>query len=109
MDCIAVDLYLDMALRIDSAVDMLSVSLGNRRSLQALMNAMGDEWTLHKSNVKALPFSNESCPTSISDLVQQALAACQASIIPDMAVRFHALGRISTSMIPDEVCANGQN
>ncbi|KAI6155155.1 P-loop containing nucleoside triphosphate hydrolase protein [Pisolithus tinctorius] len=102
MDRIAIALYLDMALRIDSAVDMLSVSLGNRRSLQALMNAMGGEWTLHKSNVKALFFSNESCPVSISDLVQQAWAACQASILPDMAGRIPALGRISTSTIPDK-------
>ncbi|KAI6123254.1 hypothetical protein EV401DRAFT_1829602, partial [Pisolithus croceorrhizus] len=72
MDRIAIALYLDVALRIVGAVDMLSVSLHNRRSLQALMNAMGGEFTLHKSNVKALFFSDEPGPVSDSDLVEQA-------------------------------------
>ncbi|KAI6004475.1 hypothetical protein F5J12DRAFT_146404 [Pisolithus orientalis] len=116
MDRIAVALYLDMALRIDSAIDMLSVSPSDdRRSPQALMNAMGGESTLHQSNVKALFFSNQSRPASNSDLVQQAWAACQASILPHMAVRFHALRRIRTNIIPDEhmsalskICRDGE-
>ncbi|KAI6157047.1 hypothetical protein BKA82DRAFT_76492, partial [Pisolithus tinctorius] len=116
MDRIVVALYLDMALRIDSAIDMLSVSpLDDRRSPQALMNAMGGESTLHQSNVKALFFSNQSRPASNSDLVQQAWAACQAAILPHMAVRFHALRRIRTNIIPDEhmsalskICRDGE-
>ncbi|KAI6042869.1 hypothetical protein EDC04DRAFT_2563508 [Pisolithus marmoratus] len=115
MDRIAIALYLDMALRIDGAVDMLSVSSGDRRSLQALMDAMGGESTLHKSNVTALFFSNESHSVTDSDLVQQAWAACQAAILPHMAVRFHALRRIRTSTIPAEhvaalakICRDGE-
>ncbi|KAI6108081.1 P-loop containing nucleoside triphosphate hydrolase protein [Pisolithus sp. B1] len=98
MDRIAIALYLDMALRIDRAVDMLSVSLSNRRSLQALADAMGGWSTLHQSNVKALFFNNESGPI-------QAWAACQAAILPDMAVRFHTLRRIRTNTMPDDVLA----
>ncbi|KAI6116985.1 hypothetical protein EDD17DRAFT_564821 [Pisolithus thermaeus] len=109
MDRIAIALYLDMALRIDRAVDMLSVSLSNRRSLQALADAMGGWSTLHQSNVKALFFNNESGPISNPDLVQQAWAAYQAAILPDMAVRFHTLRRIRTNTMPDEVRISGQN
>ncbi|KAI5989406.1 hypothetical protein F5J12DRAFT_686164, partial [Pisolithus orientalis] len=72
MDRIAIALYLDMALCIDGAVDMLSVSLSGRRSLQALMNAMGGESTLEKPNVEALFFDNEWPSVSDSDLAQQA-------------------------------------
>ncbi|KAI6095147.1 hypothetical protein F5141DRAFT_973054, partial [Pisolithus sp. B1] len=102
MDRIAIALYLDVALRIVGAVDMLSVSLHNRRSLQALMNAMGGEFTLHKSNVKALFFSDEPGPVSDSDLVEQAWAACQVSNLPHMASRFRTLRRIGTNAISDE-------
>ncbi|KAI6030237.1 P-loop containing nucleoside triphosphate hydrolase protein, partial [Pisolithus marmoratus] len=103
MDRMAIALYLDMALRINGAVDMLSVSLGsNRRSLQALMTALGGELTLHKSNVEALFFSNEWLLRSDSDLVQQAWAACQAATLPHMVARFHALERIRTDTVPDE-------
>ncbi|KAI6128955.1 P-loop containing nucleoside triphosphate hydrolase protein [Pisolithus croceorrhizus] len=101
MDRIAIALYLDVALFIDDAVDMLSVSVHNRRSLQALMNAMGGELTLYKPNVKTLFFDNESRLVSDSDLVQQAWAACQASTLSYMAVRLHALRRIRTNSIPD--------
>lgn len=38
-------LYLDMTLRIDSAVDILLVSSSNRRLTEALMIAMGGELT----------------------------------------------------------------
>ncbi|KAI6108102.1 P-loop containing nucleoside triphosphate hydrolase protein [Pisolithus sp. B1] len=102
MDRIAIALYLDVALRIDDAVDMLSVSLRNRRSLRTLMNAMGGELTLYKPNVKALFFDKESHLLSDSDLVQQAWAASQASTLSCKAVRFHALRRIGTNSIPDE-------
>ncbi|KAI6155140.1 hypothetical protein BKA82DRAFT_41557, partial [Pisolithus tinctorius] len=102
MDRIAIALYLDMALCIDGAVDMLSVSLSGRRSLQALMNAMGGESTLEKPNVEALFFDNEWPSVSDSDLAQQAWAACQAAVLPHMATRFHTLGRIRTNTISDE-------
>ncbi|KIO15253.1 hypothetical protein M404DRAFT_70347, partial [Pisolithus tinctorius Marx 270] len=105
MDRIAIALYLDMALCIDGAVDMLSVSLSGRRSLQALMNAMGGQLTLQKPNVKALFFNEESRSVSDSGLAQQAWAACHAAILPHMAARFQALRRIRTNMIPDEYMA----
>ncbi|KAI6042879.1 P-loop containing nucleoside triphosphate hydrolase protein [Pisolithus marmoratus] len=101
MDRIAIALYLDVGLRIERAVDMLSVSRNDRQSAQALMDAMGGELTLHNSNVKTLFFSDKPHPVSDSDLVQQAWAACRASVFPHMAVRFHALGRISTNLMPD--------
>ncbi|KAI6128964.1 P-loop containing nucleoside triphosphate hydrolase protein [Pisolithus croceorrhizus] len=74
MDRIAIALYLDVALRIDDAVDMLPVSFRNRRSLRTLMNAMGCELTLHKPNVKALFFDKESHLLSDSDLHMAVLA-----------------------------------
>ncbi|KAI6038718.1 P-loop containing nucleoside triphosphate hydrolase protein [Pisolithus marmoratus] len=109
MDRIAIALYLDMALRIDGAVHMLSVSSGDRRSLQALMDAMGGESTLRKSDVTALFFSNGFHPLLDSDLVQQAWAACQAAALPHMAVRFHALRRIRTDTIETEVFSPAQH
>ncbi|KAI6108110.1 P-loop containing nucleoside triphosphate hydrolase protein [Pisolithus sp. B1] len=115
MDRIAIALYLDLGLRIDNAVDMLSVSTADRRSLQALMNAMGGELTVRKSNVEALFFSNESGSVSNSDLVQQAWAACQAAIIPRMAELFHVLRRIRTNTMQEKhmavlakICRDGE-
>ncbi|KAI6155126.1 P-loop containing nucleoside triphosphate hydrolase protein [Pisolithus tinctorius] len=81
---------------------MLSVSLGDRRSLEAFLDAMGGQPTLHQLNVKELFFTNEFRSVSDSDLVQQAWAACQAAILPHMAERFHTVGRIRTNTIPDE-------
>lgn len=102
MDRIAIALYLDLMLRIDRAVDMLSVSLGDRRSLEALLDAMGGQPTLHQLNVNELFFTNDFRSVSDSDLVQQAWEACQAAILPHMAERFHTVGRIRTNTIPDE-------
>ncbi|KAI5983332.1 P-loop containing nucleoside triphosphate hydrolase protein [Pisolithus albus] len=115
MDRIAVALYLDMGLRIDGAVDMLSVSSADRRSLQALMNAMGGESVLRKSNVEALFFSNHSDSISHPDLVQQAWAACQAAILPRMAGLFHVVRRIRTKTMQEnhvaalaKICRDGE-
>ncbi|KAI6102418.1 hypothetical protein EDD17DRAFT_1467016 [Pisolithus thermaeus] len=102
MDRIAIALYLDLALRIDRAVDMLSVSPSDRRSPWALMDALGGEEILHQWNVKELFFSDECRPVSDSDLVQQAWAACEAALLPHMAAPFHTVGRIRTVAIPDE-------
>ncbi|KAI6042878.1 hypothetical protein EDC04DRAFT_2563492 [Pisolithus marmoratus] len=102
MDRIAIALYLDLTLRIDRAVDILSVSLDDRRSPWALMDAMGGEETLDQSRVKELFFSNEFRPLSDSDLVQQAWAACRVAFLPHMAARFHAVGRIRTNTMSDE-------
>ncbi|KAI6155198.1 P-loop containing nucleoside triphosphate hydrolase protein [Pisolithus tinctorius] len=102
MDRIAIASYLDMALCINGAVDMLSVSLSDRRSLQALMKATGSELTLHQPNVKALFFNNESPSVSDSNPAQQVWATCQVAILPHMITRFRALERIRTETIPDE-------
>ncbi|KAI6024771.1 P-loop containing nucleoside triphosphate hydrolase protein [Pisolithus microcarpus] len=111
MDRIAVALYLDMGLRIDGAVDMLSVSSDGRQSLEALMKAMGGESTLRKSNVAA----NDSDSISHPDLVQQAWAACQAAILPHMAGPFHAVRRIRTNTMQEnhmaalaKICRDGE-
>lgn len=102
MDRIAIALYLDMGLRIEHAVDMLSASHSDRQSLQALIDVMDGGSTLHRSNVKALFFSDKFGTVSDSDLVQQAWAACQASAFSDMATRFRELRRIRTNVIPEE-------
>ncbi|OJA10252.1 hypothetical protein AZE42_12617 [Rhizopogon vesiculosus] len=56
MDRIAIARFLEPELRINAAVDILSVSTvqHDRRSLQAIMNALGGELLLQKQNVKTL-------------------------------------------------------
>ncbi|KAG6329735.1 hypothetical protein ID866_9354, partial [Astraeus odoratus] len=101
MDRFATALYLDMGLRIVGAVDMLSVSTADRRSLQALMNAMGGELTLQKGNVKALFRDNEGFIPPDSELALQAWAACRAATLQHMTTRFHGISRIDTNALPE--------
>ncbi|KAF9243392.1 hypothetical protein BU15DRAFT_42953 [Melanogaster broomeanus] len=99
MDQIATALYLDLSLHIDDAVDMLSVVIKNsRRSLQALMDAMGGETTLYRENVKALFFGLEKNPTL--SVALRAWAACRAATVPHMSSRFLRIPRINTREFP---------
>ncbi|KAF9223781.1 hypothetical protein BS17DRAFT_704462 [Gyrodon lividus] len=98
MDQIATALYSDLSLRIDNAVDMLSVTTNGRRSLQCLMDAMGGEMTLRKENVKALFFAPVKNATS--GVALRAWAACRAATVPHMSPRFLSLLRIDTNALP---------
>ncbi|KIK94384.1 hypothetical protein PAXRUDRAFT_454556, partial [Paxillus rubicundulus Ve08.2h10] len=98
MDQIATALYSDLSLCIADGVDMLSVTTHDRGSLQALMDAMGDETPLYKGNVKALFFGREG--NTASGVALRAWATCRAAMIPDMSRRFSSISRINTSALP---------
>ena len=106
MDQLAVALYLDSSVRINHAVDMLSVTTGNnRQSLQTLMNAMGGEMLLHKTNVKSLFFDTLGSPTvdTAANVALQAWSACKAATLPHMSSRFASIPRIDTLSFPRAV------
>ena len=106
MDQLAVTLYLDPSVRINDAVDMLSVTTGNKRqSLQALMNAMGGETLLLKKNVNSLFFHTSRSPTvdTAANVALQAWAACKAATLPHMSSRFASIPRIDTLSFPKAV------
>ncbi|OJA09464.1 hypothetical protein AZE42_13713, partial [Rhizopogon vesiculosus] len=77
-DKIVIALFLELSLRINAAVDILSVSSDrhDRRSLQAIMNALGGELLLQKENVGIL-FRDDALATK--DMALQAWAACRAA------------------------------
>ncbi|KAI9574014.1 P-loop containing nucleoside triphosphate hydrolase protein [Boletus coccyginus] len=103
MDQLAVALYWDLSLRINDAVDMLSVTTGHgRQSLDALTNAMGGEATLHKENVRTLFFDTSESPTveAATGVALQAWAACRAATLPHMSSRFASLPRVDTMAFP---------
>ncbi|KAG1739216.1 P-loop containing nucleoside triphosphate hydrolase protein [Suillus paluster] len=100
IDRIALGLFLDLSLRINAAVDILSVSKSNRRSLQAIMNALGGETLLQKANVKSL-FDHREGDVATNDAVLQAWAACRAATLPHMTLGYAALSRIATDIMPD--------
>jgi hypothetical protein len=108
MDRIAVALFLDLDLQINAAVDILSVSTGQdgRRSLQAIVSALGGELLLQKKNVKTLFFGRIKGDSVVitKAVALQAWAACCAAMLPHMAPRYAALSRIATDTIPDVVC-----
>ncbi|KAG2367893.1 P-loop containing nucleoside triphosphate hydrolase protein [Suillus spraguei] len=100
MDRIALGLYLDHSLRINAAVDILSVSLSDRRSLEASMDALGGELLLQKQNVKIL-FAHREGDATTKDVALQAWAACRTVAFPHMAPRFAGISRIATDTMPD--------
>ncbi|KAG2146162.1 P-loop containing nucleoside triphosphate hydrolase protein [Suillus bovinus] len=100
IDRIALALFRDFSLRINGAVDMLSVSTSDRRSLQAIMNALGGEVLLQKDNVKTL-FAHREGDVASKDVALQAWAAIRAATFDDMTLRFAAIPRIDTDTMPD--------
>ncbi|KAG2051633.1 hypothetical protein BDR06DRAFT_983427 [Suillus hirtellus] len=95
IDRIALALFRDFSLRINGAVDILSVSTSDRRSLQAIMNALGGEVLLQKDHVKPL-FAHREGEGASKDVALQAWAAHRAATRDDMALRFAAIHRIDT-------------
>ncbi|KIK41898.1 hypothetical protein CY34DRAFT_178839 [Suillus luteus UH-Slu-Lm8-n1] len=100
IDRIALALFRDFSLRINGAVDVLSVATSNRRSLQAIMNTLGGEVLLQKDNVKTL-FAHREGEATSKDVALQAWAACRATTLEDMTLRFAAISRIDTKTMPD--------
>ncbi|KAG2743528.1 P-loop containing nucleoside triphosphate hydrolase protein [Suillus brevipes Sb2] len=100
IDRIALALFRDFSLRINGAVDVLSVSTSNRRSLQAIMNTLGGEVLLQKDNVKTL-FAHREGEATSKDVALQAWAACRATTLENMTLRFAAISRIDTKTMPD--------
>jgi len=106
MDQLVIALYLDLSVRINDAVDMLSVNTNdNRQSLAALMNAMGGEAGLRKKNVQSLFFGTSKSPTvdAATGVALKAWAACRAATLPHMSSRFASLPRIDTKTFPKAV------
>ena len=104
MDRITTSLFLELKLRINAAVDILSVSLQHdRHSLEAIMSALGGELLLQKENVNALFLHGEenSAPANVAI---QAWAVCHAAALTHMASRYAPLSRIATNSMPDIVC-----
>ena len=107
IDRIAAALFLDLSLRINAAVDILSVAPDryDRRSPQALMNALGGDLLLHKENVKALfAWRGGHDPLSSNDVALQAWATCRAATLAHMVPRYAIIPRIATDTMPDFVC-----
>ncbi|KAG1821662.1 uncharacterized protein BJ212DRAFT_1203569, partial [Suillus subaureus] len=100
IDRIALALFLDLSLRINGAIDILSVSTSDRRSLQAITNALGGEELLKKDNVKTL-FAHRKRDAASKDVALQAWAACRATAFDNMRLRFAAISRIDTDTMPD--------
>ncbi|KAG2347790.1 hypothetical protein BDR05DRAFT_875647 [Suillus weaverae] len=100
IDRIALALFQDFSLRINGAVDILSVTTSDRRSLQAIMNALGGEVLLQKDNVKSL-FAHREGDAATKDVALQAWAACRTTTFDDMTLRFAAISRIDTDTMPD--------
>ncbi|KIK41486.1 hypothetical protein CY34DRAFT_36410, partial [Suillus luteus UH-Slu-Lm8-n1] len=100
IDRIAIGLFLELSLRINAGVDILSVSNSGRRSFQAIIDALGGETLLQKPNLKTL-FTHEDGVTETKDVALRAWAACRAATLDDMTLRYAALPRIATDIIPD--------
>ena len=102
MDRIAVALFLDLSLRINAAVDILSVcsSRASRRSLQAIINALGGDQLIQKVNVQAVFVHGEGDNAR----ALQAWGACRAATIEGMASRYATVSRIATDTMPSVVC-----
>jgi regulator of nonsense transcripts 1 len=107
MDRIAVAVFLELDLRINAAVDILSVSIAqhDRHSPQAIFNALGGELLLQKENVNGLFTQREGKHAfATRDVALQAWAACHAATLKHMAPRYATLSRIATDTMPVAVC-----
>ncbi|KAG2340869.1 hypothetical protein BDR05DRAFT_1032769 [Suillus weaverae] len=100
IDRIVLALFRDFSFRINGAVDILSVSTSNRRSLQAIMNALGGDLLLRKGDVETL-FGHREGNAASKDVAFQAWAACRAATLDDMTLRFAAISLIDTDTMPD--------
>lgn len=103
MDRLSTSLYLDQNIRITGGVDLLSTSDAGRRSLDAVMTALGGEITLHKSNLMTLFKHEETIKTSSRDVALQAWAACRAANLPSLAVILSEIPIVDTLSMKKQV------
>jgi hypothetical protein len=106
MDKIVGALFRDAGLLLNSAVDLLSVSSGDRNALESLMNSLGGELVLNKPHVIRLFRGNESMKTSSTSTALQAWAACRAATHSSMIQQVFQIPKINTDLFPRKVCNN---
>lgn len=106
MDKIIGALFRDAGLLLNSAVDLLSVSSGDRNELESLMTSLGGELALNKPHVIRLFRDDESMKTSSTSTALQAWAACRAATLPSMIQQVSRIPKINTDLFPRKVCSN---
>jgi regulator of nonsense transcripts 1 len=103
MDRLSTSLFLDQNVRITRGVDLLSSSKSARRSLDAVMNALGGETTLHKAHMVTLFRHEEGSTTPAQDVALQAWAACRVGSLPSLAKTISKIPRIDTQTFSAQV------
>lgn len=101
MDKVASSLYLDIGISIQHGIDLLSAVKGERRSLDALMNALGGETKLHKAQVSLLFKQEESTSADVRDTIMQAWAAYQSAV--QMSTKLANASEINTQSMKETV------
>ncbi|RDB26164.1 Regulator of nonsense transcripts 1 [Hypsizygus marmoreus] len=96
LDKLAVALYHDIGLRITNGIDLLSVAKADRHSFEAILQALGGETMLNKSQVSALFKHEENAGSRLEDTVLQAWAACQVASLDHMQKRLTKISRVDT-------------
>jgi hypothetical protein len=105
MNKLATALHLDLDLRINNAVDLLSACKpsSDRHSLDALLHILGGETTLNKLQVSTLFKDEENISAPIHSTAMQAWAAYQASHLDCMSKPLARVAKIYTDLINREV------
>ncbi|KAJ3570490.1 hypothetical protein NP233_g4368 [Leucocoprinus birnbaumii] len=80
MDKLATSLFRDYSLHISEAVDILSMSPNARHLLLTIVDVLGGEFKVNKSNVRQLFSKEESSKADRSVVATQAWAAYQAAL-----------------------------
>jgi regulator of nonsense transcripts 1 len=103
MDRLSASLFLDQNVRITRGVDLLSSSNSGRRSLDAIMNALGGETTLYKKHMVTLFAHEEGSTTPPRDVALQAWAACRVASLPSLVKTLSEIPRIDTQAFGAQV------
>ncbi|KAF7424521.1 hypothetical protein PC9H_009828 [Pleurotus ostreatus] len=96
MDVLATALYLDLDLRINHGIDMLSAAKGNRYSRQAVYDVLGGDSNILADKVDALFFNQE---LSNRQPILRAWALCKAASSEHVLSRLRHTSEIDTSQI----------
>lgn len=103
MDKLAAALHHDLGIRIDNAIDLLSMARADRQSLEALMFVLGGENNLNKLQVSEIYKEEERASSSIRTTAIQSWAAYKTSKLEQMSTRLIAAPRINTQKLAKEV------
>lgn len=106
MDKLASALFLDCNVHITAAKDLLSVSKGDRLSLQSFMTVLGGELDVNRNSVKHLCNSEDAIMLDPQTLGLQAWAAFSSAILPDMKIRLQIIPSINTEILDNVVVIN---